>query len=213
MRGVVFDLDGTLVDTMPLVFRMFAHAISPFAKPLTDDEWRAQLGGPPDRILERLLGNKAHAQQAMVRLAEYERAQLQKVTAFPGMKSLLVELRSVGISLGVWTGRDRNSTQKLIDEHGLGELLTAWTCGDDLPSHKPDPAGLLAVLERLKVSPAEALFVGDAECDVVAGATLGVKTLWITHGLQVNPILERQAWNVVSSPANAYEVIRANLIC
>jgi pyrophosphatase PpaX len=213
VRGVVFDLDGTLVDTMPLVLRMFAHAISPFRRPLTDEEWRAQLGGPPERILERLLGNKGDAQQAMMRLADYERAQLQQVTTFPGMKSLLGELRRVGISLGVWTGRDRSSTQTLLDEHGVGELLTAWTCGDDLPSHKPDPAGLLAVLEALKLRPSEALFVGDSECDVAAGAALGVKTLWITHGLQVNPMVERHAWRVVSSPANAYAIIRANLIC
>src|SRR5215203_4831081 len=128
---------------MPLVLRMFAHAVSPFTDPLTDDEWRAQLGGPPDRILERLLKSRGNAEEALVRLVEYERDQLQQVAAFPGMKSLLVELRSAGVSLGVWTGRDRNSTQKLIDEHGLGELLTAWICGDDLPSHKPDPAGLL----------------------------------------------------------------------
>jgi HAD superfamily hydrolase (TIGR01509 family) len=191
---------------------MFAHAISPFTRPLSDEQWRAELGGPPERILERVLGNKAVAQQAMVRLADYERAQLQEVAAFPGMKSLLGALRSVGVSLGVWTGRDRISTQKLMDEHGLGELLTAWTCGDDLPSHKPDPAGLLAVLEALKLRPSDALFVGDSECDVLAGAAVGVKTVWITHGLQVNPMVERDAWRVVSSPANAYGIIRANLI-
>jgi HAD superfamily hydrolase (TIGR01549 family) len=211
-RGVVFDLDGTLLDSMPLVLRMFDHAVSPFVRPLSDDQWRSQLGGPPQRILERILRDPLHVSEAMTRLTEYQGLNLNRILAFEGMKALIEDLARAGLAVGVWTGRDRRSTEALMDDHGIRGMITAFVCGDDLETHKPHPEGLSVVLRRLEMEATKALFVGDSDVDVLAGAGFGVKTVWITHGLEVDPSIAAQAWRVVNSPTEAYAIIRGELM-
>jgi len=211
-RGVVFDLDGTLLDSMPLVLRMFDHAVSPFVLPMSDDQWRSRLGGPPQRILERLLKDPSHVSEAMTRLYEYQGLNLSRILAFEGMKVLVEDLAVAGLAIGVWTGRDRASTEALMDDHGIRGKITAFVCGDDLETHKPDPGGLSAVLQSLELEAKDVLFVGDSDVDVLAGAALAVKTLWITHGLEIDPSIAAQAWRVVNTPAEAYSMIRGELM-
>ena len=212
IRGVVFDLDGTLVDSMPVVLDAFAHATLPFAAPVSVEEWRTRMGGPPQRILERALTDPAHVAQAMTRLYEYGLDRWREVRAFAGMSTLLENLQVVGIKLGVWTGRDRESAELLADAHGIRERLTTIICGDDLASHKPDPEGLAVVLEHLQLDSKSVIFVGDAEVDVLAGAALGVETLLISHGLNVDTLVLNQAWKVVETPTEAYEILRGRLL-
>jgi phosphoglycolate phosphatase-like HAD superfamily hydrolase len=211
-RGVVFDLDGTLLDSMPQVLRMFGHAVSPFIDPLSDDQWRSRLGGPPRRILETVLENPLHVGEAMARLTEYQLVYLNRILAFGGMKVLFDDLSRAGVATGIWTGRDRRSTEALMDEHRIRGMITALVCGDDLATHKPHPEGLSEVLRGLDVKTTDALFVGDSDVDVLAGAALGVKTVWITHGLEINPSIAAQAWRVVNTPTEAYSIVRGELI-
>jgi HAD superfamily hydrolase (TIGR01549 family) len=207
--GIVFDLDGTLLNSMPLVLEAFAHATSPFAAAITPDEWRLRMGGPPQRILERALANPVHVEQAMTRLYEYGLNRWREIQAFDGMRAVLSDLQLAGVKLGLWTGRDRESTQHLLQAHGIGEKLSEILCGDDLTTHKPDTEGLTVLLKRLQLEPKDVIFVGDAEVDVLAGASLGVKTLLISHGLIVDTQILAKAWKVVETPPEAYEILRA----
>lgn len=211
-RAVVFDLDGTLIDSMPLVLRAYAHALEPFHPPLTEDALRARLGGPPERIFEQLLNDSSHVTGALRRLEGFGAENWQLIEPFAGMATLLRELAAAGVRLAVWTGRERESTTWLLRKHGIAEYLATFLCGDDLPSHKPDPAGLVAVLERLGVAREDAVFVGDAEVDLMAGAKVGMRTLLITHGLGVNPALTGRAWRIVRNPAEAYSVLRIEAV-
>src|SRR4051812_21324018 len=157
--GVVFDLDGTLVDSMPVVLAAFAHAVSPYTAPISEDEWRARMGGPPLRILERVLTDPEHVAGAMTRLSEYGETRWKQVRAFEGTPAILNELHLAGLAIGVWTGRDRASAQLVLDEQQIGKKLKSLVCGDDLPNHKPDPAGLALSLENLQLSAKDVVFV------------------------------------------------------
>ena len=212
IRAVVFDLDGTLVDSMPFVLEAFAHAIVPYAAALTPDEWRARMGGPPERILEGLLSEPDQVSAAMYRLNAYTEGQWARVAAFKGMNSLIDDLVRRGLRIGVWTGRERASATSILEAHRLGENLTSFVCGDDLPSHKPDPAGLSLALQELSAAADETLFVGDSEVDVLAGAALGVKTLLITHRLTVDTSVLTLAWRTVERPLDAYDLLRSELL-
>lgn len=207
LRAVVFDLDGTLVDSMPLVLRSFAHALAPFRPDLSIDDIFHRLGGPPARIMLELTGDEVKAAEAMRRLEEVGFYNGALVSPFEGMRQMLDTLKRRGIELGVWTGRDRATTKSIITAHGLGGLFTAMVCGDDLPTHKPHPEGLTAILQRLRVGAAEALYVGDADADVLGGAEIGVRTVLISHGREVSPGIASRAWSVVKTPAEAYDRI------
>ncbi len=210
-RAVIFDLDGTLVDSMPLVLRAFAHALLPYCGEMTPEQITAELGGPPDRLLRKLIADESKIPEAMQRLMDYDLANWRLIQPFDGMHGLLDYLRGARHALGLWTGRERESTGLILREHGIAPKLDAWVCGDDLPTHKPHPGGLEEAMRQLAVSREQALFVGDADVDVLAGAACGVRTLLICHDRVIDPAVQAKAWRAVATPAEAYALVRAEL--
>jgi len=208
-RAVVFDLDGTLVDSMPMVLRAFAHALEPFRPPLSEHELFLRLGGPPHRTFRELIGDDVHVPAALARMAAFSDDNWHLIQPFAGALGLLGDLRERGRSLAVWTGRDRHSTEKIVAEHRLAPVLHDVVCGDDLPTHKPHPQGLTEIMTRLGVSADETLYVGDADVDVLAGAEVGVRTVLIRHGREIEPTIAAKAWQVVVSPFEAYAIVQA----
>jgi len=210
-RAVVFDLDGTLVDSMPLVLRAFAHALLPYCGALTEQQITERLGGPPDRTLRSFIADEAKLPEAMERLVDYDAHHRELIRPFDGMHGVLDHLRGARQSLGLWTGRERESTLWILQQHGMGTKLDSCVCGDDLPTHKPHPGGLEEALRQLQVDRDEALFVGDADVDVLAGAAHGVRTLLICHDREVDAAIRAKAWRSVNTPAEAYALLRTEL--
>ena len=205
-KAVVFDLDGTLVDSLPLVLRAIGHALEPFG-PRPTKEIFARLGGPPARFLATLLDDVRNVPTALRRMDEYHRENAHLIRPFAGVDRLLGRLQSNNVHLGLWTGRDRESTDELLRTHQLERFFDAVMCGDDLPSHKPDPAGLREIIRRLDVRPDETLFVGDADVDVLGGVAAGVGTVLIEHDRVVDPEIRAQSWQTVDSPEAAFAML------
>jgi phosphoglycolate phosphatase-like HAD superfamily hydrolase len=113
------------------------------------------------------------------------------------------------VKLAVWTGRDRASGEELLKFHVMTDLFATIVYGDDLATHKPEPEGMGTILTRLDVSPGEALFVGDADVDVLGGFAGGVDTVLIRHGRTIAADVEQKAWRAVESPTNAFELLLA----
>ncbi len=203
---VVFDLDGTLVDSLPLVLRAFSHALEPFG-PRPTMEIFARLGGPPERVFFDLLENAGHVPEALKRLEAFNRDNDHQIKPFAGAGVMLAQLQAQGAQLAVWTGRDRLTTDVLLRLHGMTDLFNVVICGDDLPTHKPNPQGLREIMERLKVQAHETLFVGDADVDVLGGAACEVDTVLIRHAREVDADVSAKAWRIVASPFEAYELV------
>lgn len=208
-HAVVFDLDGTLVDSMPMVLRAFAHALAPFRAPLGERELFLRLGAPPERAFRELLSDAAHVPLALERMTEFSRTHWDLIRPFAGAQALLASLQEQGRTAALWTGRERLSAEMILAEHGLAPAFATAVCGDDLPTHKPNPQGLLEILDRLRIQAMDALFVGDADVDVLAGAEAGVRTVLIRHGRDVDPFVIAKAWCVVETPAEAYACVQA----
>lgn len=204
---VVFDLDGTLLDSMPLVFAAIAHAIEPFAAPRTHDEIFARLGGPPDRFLAALVEDREHLPAARQRLDAFDQANAHLIQPYDGVRVFLETLQARGVRAAIWTGRDRVSADWLLRRHQLDGFFAEVLCGDDLPSHKPDPEGLREIMRRLGVVAAETLFVGDADVDVLGGVGCGVDTLLIHHARTVAADITSRSWRVVASPREAFDLV------
>lgn len=205
-RAVVFDLDGTLLDSLPLVLAAIAHALEPYGTRPTRDIF-ARLGGPPERFLPTLLSDLTQLPSAMERMDRFHQANRHLIRLFDGAAALLAQLRAGGIQAAIWTGRDRVSADQLLRLHQLDGFFATTVCGDDLPTHKPDPEGLREIMRRLGVDAAETLFVGDADVDVLGGVACGVDTILIRHDRSIEAHVVSQSWQAVESPAEAFALI------
>ena len=207
-RAVVFDLDGTLLDSLSVVLGALRHALEPYGRQPTMDIF-PQLGGPPEKFLQGLVHDPRHVPVVMERLAEFHRLNGHLLRPFPGVAALLEQLQRRGVRLAVWTGRDRVSAGWLLQHHGLARHFGAVVCGDDLPTHKPSPEGLREILRRLDVAAGETVFVGDADVDVLGGVSCGVDTLLIRHGREIDAALVAKCWQAVASPQEAFDTVLA----
>ncbi len=203
-HAVVFDLDGTLLDSLPLVLRAFSHALTPFGGRPTMEIF-AHLGGPPEKIFPSLIPDASHVPAAMLRLNEFTRENHHLITPFAGALALLGELRARGVRLAVWTGRDRESTDSLLLSNAMTPFFDVVVCGDDLPTHKPDSEGLKSILRQLALKSQNALYMGDADVDVLGGVGAQVDTILISHARTPEAGIAAQAWRSVRSPFEAYE--------
>lgn len=206
LRAVVFDLDGTLLDSLPLVLASIAHALEPFGSRPTMEIF-AKLGGPPERFLRNLVDDLNHVPVALQRMEAYHHQNAHLIQPYEGAGTVLADLAKLGVQVAVWTGRDRESTEWLLRRHQLEGYFATVLCGDDLPTHKPDPAGLREIMRRLAVKPQETLFVGDADVDVLGGVGCGVDTLLIRHAREVELHIASQSWRSVASPREAFDVV------
>lgn len=180
MEAVVFDWDGTLVDTLAAVYRaneaVFAAIDLPF------DEALYRLHYAPDwRLMYRRLGVPAE------RLDEANEHWLRSFGSaplaepFPGAVEALRSLAGAGVVLGLVTAGDRAVVERQLDTTGLGAFVPVRVYGDDLPVHKPDPRPLRVALSELGVAgrPATAAYVGDAPDDMRMARIVGVRGIGI----------------------------------
>jgi pyrophosphatase PpaX len=206
LRAVVFDFDGTLVNSLPLVLESIGHALAPFG-PRPTAEIFARLGGPPERFLPLLLDDPRHVPEALARMAHFHDSNDHLLELFSGAAAMLDRLRALGVKSALWTGRDRESTDRLLRRMQLTGHFAAVVCGDDLPTHKPDPEGLREILRRLGVAPEAALFAGDADVDVLGGRGAGVDTVLIRHAREIANDILVQSWHTVNTPAEAFDLV------
>lgn len=155
-----------------------------------------------------LVSDPAQVPEALRRMYSFHHDNFHLIRPYDGAAGLLEELGGRGVRVGIWTGRDRASTDVLMRRHGLAGQLSAVVCGDDLPTHKPDPAGLQEVLRQLEAEEGESLLVGDADVDVLGGHACGVDTMLIRHDRQISPAILAKSWRVVAAPADAYREVR-----
>jgi len=181
---VIFDLDGTVVDTMDATFRSFQDALGPALGYVPDRaEILARMGPADQEIIADWVGPE-HAAEAVARLyASYER-RFRGLGPFPGMVELIRRLREAGRRTALFTGRGRPSTDRILQTMGLAGLFEVTVTGEEVPESKPAPHGILRILEVTGSRPEDAVYIGDSPLDVRAGRGAGiavVTVLWGTH--------------------------------
>ena len=179
---VLFDLDGTLIDSGAMILASFRHATrTVLAREIADEELVAAVGGStihdqmrvfdPDRVEELVEVYRAHNAPL--------HSELQ---AFPGVLHLLDELAAQGRRLGVVTAKRRKTVELAFEVLPIERYFGAVVTSDDTERHKPLPDPVLLALERLGAELEEAAFVGDSPFDVAAGKAAGVFTVAVAWG-------------------------------
>ena len=173
-RVVLFDLDGTLIDSLPMTFTAFQDALEPFVGRRPPVAEILERFGPADQeIVADWVGAEHAADAVRLLYASYDR-QLAGVKPFPGIPEILDALEGEGRRLGLVTGRGRPSTEVILAALGWTDRFAVTLTGDEIPNPKPAPDGLRVALERLGAAPADAVYVGDTDKDTRAARAAGI---------------------------------------
>jgi pyrophosphatase PpaX len=181
---VIFDLDGTIADTLPLIYEAFDAALQPVTgRGYRDDEIRA-LFGPPDNQIIGALVPEPENEAAFRRYVEtYEREHNRLVTAFHGIDEVMRLAADAGTKLGVVTGKSRQTALFTLEALGMLPVFGAVYAGDDVERQKPHPEAVIKILSDLgHVPETPGAFVGDSAADVEAGRAAGLVTIAVTWG-------------------------------
>lgn len=184
-RAVLFDLDGTLADTVPLILRCYRHTMKTHrGEELPDALWLRTLGRPLRVSFRDFATDAEEAERMRVTYVEFQRrVHDEMVTAFPRALDAIAALRARGIPVGVITSKGAEMTQRTLVSCGMTELDVLVTA-DDVVRGKPDPEPVLKGLAALGLTDhaEDVLFAGDSTFDVEAGRAAGVKTAAVLWG-------------------------------
>lgn len=187
---VMFDLDGTLVDSVPDLAAAVDHMLALRGRPPAGVERVRDWVGNGALVLVRraLAGSLAHdgvgeaeARAALEDFFEAYSGDHSSTTVYPGVMPFLAWLRERGVALAVITNKPGQFVAPILEEKGLGDF--DWIIGGDtLPVKKPDPAGLLHVMRAAGAAPDRSLFIGDSRNDVLAARAAGVTVVAVDYG-------------------------------
>ncbi len=181
IKGIVFDLDGTLVDSLSTTFDAFNYGILKLGgRKHTPEEIMRYFGTGEGEIFAQILGAEK-AEAAYQACRDYTDEHLAQIPLHSGVGELLEKLKSTGIPIAIFTGRSWPTTEMILKYHRLLDRFITVVANDHVSSPKPSPEGLHLVLSRMKIEASQTLFVGDSPMDMIASqraGSRGVAALW-----------------------------------
>jgi HAD superfamily hydrolase (TIGR01509 family) len=186
IEAVVFDWDGTLVDSKAVLvdsFRATTEEVLGRAYPSTHEETEmiVQLRGE-DAFALIAEGDAELADRINTAFHPHYVARAERARPFPGTLETLETLRAAGLKIGVATSKARIRLDLEAERTGIGPLLDEEISGDEVKVAKPDPESVVEVIRRLGVEPGRTLFVGDGPNDILAGRGAGAVTVAVSFG-------------------------------
>lgn len=182
VRALLFDLDGTLIDSYRDIAIHLNRTLKSFGKPEVDTESvRYMVGGGARELLKRFFPDGLLEEAVEVFKDYYLAEPVIYTRPFEDVEKLLERIKGKGVKLAVITNKTEELSRIILRELKLIDYFSLLVGGDTFPEKKPSPLPLLETLKALKVSPQEALMVGDTEADLKAGRLAGTKrglALW-----------------------------------
>lgn len=174
--AVLFDLDGTLIDSIGLLLASVKNAFEGFeGRAPTEEEWVAGIGTPLAKQLKVYCETDEQLQAVTARYRTFQRAAHdQLTTAFPGTLEVLGSLAASGHPMGIVTSKSNEMMNRALDLTGIGPYMATKIGCDSCAIHKPDPFPVRMALDELGYEASEAVFVGDSPHDINAGNSAGV---------------------------------------
>lgn len=177
--ATLFDLDGTLIDSIELILNSAKHAFTGRDGHVPDDtEWLSGVGIPLATMFRRYARDEAEVDALIAKYREYQLANHDRLTrCYDQVVETVNFLRAAGHPCAIVTSKTGWLAKRGLDHVGLGQHFDVIIGCDSCERHKPDPEPVLLALDRLGYSPDEAVFVGDSVHDMLAGNAAGVTTI------------------------------------
>ena len=211
---VIFDLDGTLLNTLEDLVLAGNHVCESRGWPTySTDQFRYKIGNGQLKLIERLIpaefaGDGTVFERALADFRSYYGAHKEDHTApYPGILELLDALRESGVTCAVLSNKDHAATEPLVERY-FGERIGLAQGRIDAFPPKPDPAITMHVLEQLDVDPQHALYVGDSDVDVACGHNAGMKACGVAWGFRGRAELETAGADyVIDAPGELLGIV------
>lgn len=173
-QTILFDLDGTLIDTNDLIMTSFLYTLNLYYPgKYTIEDLIPHMGEPLyDQMV--LFGPERPDELVQVYREHNERVHDELVKEFPGVHETLERLAEKGLKMGVVTSKLRRTAEMGLRLFGFDKYMDSFVCYQDTKQHKPDPAPLLLAMNELGAKPEDTLMVGDSQYDILAAHNTGV---------------------------------------
>ncbi|MEE7460419.1 HAD family hydrolase [Methylobacterium fujisawaense] len=187
MRAVIFDIDGTLLDSVDLHARAWVEAFAHFGVQTGFAEVRRQIGKGGDELMPVFLSEERIAREGETieayRSDLFKRRYLSEVRPFPGVRPLFEHIRSAGLKIALASSGKRSEVEHYTEILEIGDLVDVATSSDDADRSKPHPDIFEAALAKLDGVPPDAIIVvGDTPYDAEAAAKAGLRTVGLLCG-------------------------------
>lgn len=208
VRGVVFDVDGTMFDTASLIYDAYCHIAELYGyKQPTRDEVAREMGKPIPEILEALFPGADVA--AMVETnTEFVMKRASVVAAFEGLEHTLKELDSRNLTLGILTSGNKK-IEEILEHYGMTHMFASVIHAELVSNHKPHPEGLELAAAQMGIDVSELVMVGDMMQDIEVAKNAGaLASVGVTHGFSTRQTLEELGADyVIDSLPELVEVV------
>jgi len=207
---IMFDLDGTLIETAPEIADAVNDTLRRFDLPeVTQQQVNDWIGHGTRELLIQALAHAGRTEVAVVRASDslaliatefdrhYQNRCGTRSQLYPQVREVLAALRERGVKLAVVTNKEGRYTTTVLDAHQLMPLFDRVVSGDTLPTKKPDPTGIHSCLAAFDVPRQRALFVGDSSIDVATARNAGVTVWALPYGYNMGQPIEACAPNRV----------------
>ncbi len=180
--AVLFDLDGTLSDSLPFIRRNYLEVFNEMNIPWGNDDVMRWIGRPLKDIASHFAGEK---EQEFINLYQhyFHRDHDLYTRLFPGTLEMLEEIKSLRLKTGLVTSKGRPGTMRTVELTGLDRYLDVIITVHDVEKHKPLPDPVIKAVDMLEVPPEQSLFVGDSHYDMEAGRSAGTGIIGVSWGM------------------------------
>ena len=187
MKAVIFDVDGTLLDSVDLHAKAWQEAFAEYGYQFSFDKIRSQIGKGGDQLLPEFLSPEDVQQKGKAiekrRGAIFKEKHLSQVRAFPDVRPLFQRLREDGWTLALASSAKEDELKTYEKIAGIDDLLHSEVSSDDAKASKPEPDIFHAALERLgEVAPGDCVVVGDSPYDAEAAGKAGIRSIGFLCG-------------------------------
>jgi len=217
-QAAIFDLDGTLLDTLPSIMASCNETMNRLGLPeFGRDEIRTFLGMGARVLVERMMDAAGVTEPSIVDEAHRlyrelaPRQRERRAEPFPGIREMLDQVAGMGLKLGVLTNKSDKLAPGIVSDSFPQGLFTAVRGARPLVPLKPDPQSVLRMLRALKANPGKSFFIGDSDIDVLTGRAAGMRTIAVTWGYRPREELEALSpdW-LAENPAGVADYIRCH---
>ncbi len=204
---LIFDLDGTLMDTWDEIEYVFKRVFNRRGVPLDSDKLRMAVGLPLGKVIEKVYGREDRELEDEIR-KEFLGMNPRKIKLFSGLEDVF----HLPAKKAVFTSKGRLGTYRDLDFLGIREFFDIVITSDDVSNPKPDPEGIIKILNALGERPEKTFMIGDTEMDILAARNAGIKSIAVTWGNRSEMFLrEFKPTYIVRDPKELVKILHAHL--